>query len=315
MTKAFVFDIDGVLIRGGRLLAGAKESLERLNKLRIPWILLTNGGGSLESARAEALSAKIGVPISERQILQSHTPFRDFAAKHERILVVGGKNDACRTVAEKYGFRDVVLPLDILKHQPTVTPYPSFTNTFVGAKRLVNPDKPFDGIFVFHDSRDATTDTQVIIDLLLSDNGRLGTRRAAHSTAPSVPIHYSNGDMQWAADYPVSRFGQGALIATVDALYHQLTGHSLDRTVIGKPTKLTYDYASRLLADFIGSKVPDEIFMIGDNQYSDIRGANDYGWESILLKTGVYRETDPLFTKPTFIRENVAEAVDTALKQ
>lgn len=313
MTKAFVFDIDGVLIRGGRVLAGAKESLERLNRLHVPWILLTNGGGALESARAAALSEKIGVSISEQQILQSHTPFRDLSTKHERVLVVGGKDSTCRTVAEKYGFKDVVLPLDILKHHPTVTPYPSFTDTFVGARQLVNPQKPFDGIYVFHDSRDATTDTQVIIDILLSEGGQLGTRRTHHSATPSVPLHYSNGDMQWAADYPVSRFGQGALISMVDALYHQLTGHTLERTVIGKPTKLTYDYASRLLAQLTDNKKPDEIFMIGDNQHSDIKGANDYGWASVLVKTGVYRETDPLFTKPTFIRENVAEAVDTAL--
>lgn len=31
-----------------------------------------------------------------------------------------------------------------------------------------------------------------------------------------------------------------------------------------------------------------EIFMIGDNPASDIRGANAKGWVSILVKSGVF---------------------------
>jgi ribonucleotide monophosphatase NagD (HAD superfamily) len=33
-------------------------------------------------------------------------------------------------------------------------------------------------------------------------------------------------------------------------------------------------------------------FMIGDNPAGDIRGANQMGWESILVRTGVYKPGD-----------------------
>lgn len=32
--------------------------------------------------------------------------------------------------------------------------------------------------------------------------------------------------------------------------------------------------------------------MIGDNPASDIRGANEKGWESILVRSGVFRGED-----------------------
>jgi len=34
--------------------------------------------------------------------------------------------------------------------------------------------------------------------------------------------------------------------------------------------------------------------MIGDNPAGDIKGANQMGWESILVRTGVYKSGDAL---------------------
>jgi len=34
------------------------------------------------------------------------------------------------------------------------------------------------------------------------------------------------------------------------------------------------------------------IYMIGDNPASDIRGANAIGWPSFLVRTGVFRDAD-----------------------
>lgn len=41
---AFVFDIDGVLMRGAKPIPEASKSLELLNEHKVPFILLTNGG-------------------------------------------------------------------------------------------------------------------------------------------------------------------------------------------------------------------------------------------------------------------------------
>lgn len=55
--------------------------------------------------------------------------------------------------------------------------------------------------------------------------------------------------------------------------------------------------------------------MVGDNPASDIAGANNYGWRSILVRTGVFRgekpeEADPV---PHVVAKDVLEGVRWAL--
>lgn len=55
-----------------------------------------------------------------------------------------------------------------------------------------------------------------------------------------------------------------------------------------------------------------KIYMVGDNPESDIKGANDNGWESVLLRTGVYKDDDynTMVAKPTVgVFNNVEDAV------
>lgn len=70
-APAFVFDIDGVLMRGSSVLTEARRALARLyseSGPRVPLAFLTNGGGMLESRRAKVLSQALGVPVSENQV-------------------------------------------------------------------------------------------------------------------------------------------------------------------------------------------------------------------------------------------------------
>ena len=62
---------------------------------------------------------------------------------------------------------------------------------------------------------------------------------------------------------------------------------------------------------------PDQrlnVYMVGDNPESDIAGANAFGWESLLVKTGVYKDGVPAH-KPTRIVENVEEGVKWAIQR
>lgn len=70
----------------------------------------------------------------------------------------------------------------------------------------------------------------------------------------------------------------------------------------------------KFLENYLKSKTPYEIsnfYMIGDNPKSDIRGANQQGWISILVKSGVFNkdldndETDPA----NYVVDNFKEAV------
>lgn len=321
MTKAFVFDIDGVLLKGSKVLPGAARALRLLRQNHIPWIVLTNGGGTSETDRVAELSQKLEIPVHEDQFLQSHTPYKQFVKNHNRILAIGGKQNSVRRLALGYGFQDVVTTQQIVAAQPIIQAFPSLTTTMAGYNRMldgnIDLDRKFDAIFSFHDTYDFSTDAQIVVDLLLSEGGKLGTRRDLDNFDgnPSVPIYFSCADLQWAADYKLPRFGQGAFIETVRALYKALTGADLKDTVIGKPTAFTYRYADALLQAQAKKlrKSVSEVYMIGDNQNSDILGANNYGWQSILVRTGVYQPSDKLFTKPTFIADDVYAAVLRAL--
>lgn len=73
-------------------------------KKSYPFILLTNGGGTLESDRAKKLTKELGVPIAESSLVLSHTVFRSLVPKYgdKPVLVIGGNDDSCRRVAEAY---------------------------------------------------------------------------------------------------------------------------------------------------------------------------------------------------------------------
>ena len=98
-----------MLLRSSSPLPRARESLLLLQKYRIPFILLTNGGGQHETARVAELVKALRVPLEPSMFVQSHTPFAEFVYGNEKtpglkdkcILVTGGNKDNCRKVAEE----------------------------------------------------------------------------------------------------------------------------------------------------------------------------------------------------------------------
>ena len=91
-------------MRSSRLIPGARKALSILRNQRIPFILLTNGGGRLESERVKELSNRLCLEIDESIFIQSHTPYAQLGAEvqllDKHILVIGGKGDKCRKVAQ-----------------------------------------------------------------------------------------------------------------------------------------------------------------------------------------------------------------------
>lgn len=201
-----------------------------------------------------------------------------------------------------------------------------------------------DAIFVFNDPRDWALDSQIILDLLLSSQGILGTYsdKNGDSSLPNngwqqdgqPKLFFSNPDLFWATSYHMPRLGQGGFQASLQGVWDATTGGAtLDRTVIGKPYPDTYKYAERVLnkhrMQMLGGNGETKkkveplkrVFMVGDNPESDIRGANEFQsplgteWCSVLVKTGVFREgtVKPKY-QPRVIVEDVLDAVNWALK-
>jgi len=328
---AFCFDIDGVLKQGNHVLPQAKKALAILNgnnssKKCFPFILCTNGGGIPELERSQKLSKELGVPITPNQLVQSHTIFTQFLSSYrdQPILVIGGRGEKCRLVAEGYGFQQVYIPQDILKWDPSIWPFYKLTDHDRQIAKTADFSKiPFKAIFVMHDSYDWGLDIQIAIDALTSQDGIITNPMSSttNSEADHIPIYFSNPDFLWGNEYSRPRFGQGAVQTALRANYQRLTGRHLEAWTGGKPTRVTYDFANHLLKKIVHDKFNGQdlgpVYMIGDNPASDIQGANNYGWSSVLVKTGVFKGNKPEDAAhvPTAVQSDVLDAVQWALRR
>jgi len=63
LDYAFAFDIDGVLMLGPNAIPAGTKALKALEERKIPYILLTNGGGKWEPDRVTELSDRLGVNV------------------------------------------------------------------------------------------------------------------------------------------------------------------------------------------------------------------------------------------------------------
>ena len=196
---------------------------------------------------------------------------------------------------------------------------------------------------VFNDPRDWALDTQLVLDLLLSIGGNLGTLSTKNGD-PKLPnrgyqqddqpdLYFSNPDLFWASSYHLPRLGQGGFQAALEGIFNAVTGGPengvrLHKTLFGKPTQGTFEFAENRLRqhrNFLQDSEDDpgnlnSVYMVGDNPESDIRGANDYKsptgsrWDSILVRSGVYRGGKPAY-EPKVIVQDVWDAVRYGLQK
>lgn len=321
---AFAFDIDGVLIRGGKAIPEAIEAMQVLNGkneygIKVPYIFVTNGGGKTEQERCIQLSNQLDLGVSPGQFICGHTPMREMAEKFRTVLVVGGEGEKCRQVAEGYGFKDVVTPGDIIKDNPDTTPFRKLTADEIKNSRERDfSETKIDAIFVFADSRDWAGDQQIILDLLMSKGGYLGTRSDSFDEGPE--LFFSHDDVVWSASHDLTRLGMGALRLSLGAMFKAVTGKELNTTAFGKPQMGTFEFATKLLQQWRrrahGIEAPPEtVYFVGDTPESDIRGTNEYNnqsentWYSILVQTGVYQSGMKPRFEPQATVDTVLDAV------
>ncbi|KAG0017417.1 hypothetical protein BGZ81_010749 [Podila clonocystis] len=249
---------------------------------------------------------------------------RELAAKYEdsNVLIVGGNGSNCRRVAEHYGLKHVVTPEEVHAVYPSVCPSsaPEAREAPLAEKYLQNVYRPVEAIMVFHDSVDWGRDLQVMLDALVSRNGLLGTIKSQtelHTTKQSVPLYFSNADLVWSNEFPVPRFAQGTFRTCLERIFKDLTGNKLEYTLYGKPHATTYKYAESVLNRLAPIHVGPEgalrkrtVYMIGDNPYADIAGANGCGWNSLLVRTGVFEGEGNHHIHPaTAVVDDVEDAV------
>jgi HAD superfamily hydrolase (TIGR01456 family) len=322
------FDIDGVLLRGNRVLEGAREALLALIAQRVPFIFLTNGGGEREWRKAAKLSDALQLPVHPEQVVLSHSPLRPVVARHaeDRILVLGCRD--VMDVARSYGARHAVdIPM-LTADDPRRYPFIHYEHT-----PMPDPDRPFAAAFILHDPNDWAPELQITLDVL-----RGGVPLGSGGNAQQIPIYASNMDLVYSASHPVPRLAAGAFSVALSSLWKAVTGTELAITKYGKPERVTFDFAHAqlqrwaVLADELGhwhgvapgssisgGRAPPphraltlaeqadaaalrqvapaaapcfrRILHVGDNPAADVRGANGAGepWRSVLVRTGLFQ--------------------------
>eukprot|EP00076_Gallus_gallus_P008731 XP_004938006.1 haloacid dehalogenase-like hydrolase domain-containing 5 isoform X1 [Gallus gallus] len=333
----FLFDIDGVLVRGSQVVPAAREAFRRLSdaggRLRVPVVFLTNAGNCLRAAKARELSQALGLQVSPEQVILSHSPLRLFSQFHPKCVLVAGQGPVEEN-ARNLGFKHVVTIEALRKAYPLL----DMVDQSRRPKELPPPTTGFptiEGVVLFGEPVRWETSLQLIIDVLLS-NGNPGAEPEG-IPYPHLPVLACNMDLLWMAEAKMPRFGHGTFLLCLENIYKKVTGRELKyEALIGKPSTVTYRYAEYLIkeqAEKHGWKAPiRRLYAIGDNPMSDVYGANLYNnylksaqqnqveagvkripqaanpqtedrlavesCESILVCTGVYRHNADVSRKP-----------------
>lgn len=308
-------DIDGVIVRGNKLIEGSKEAFHELltfdGEFVVPTIFLTNGGGALRSTKASQLSEYLGVNISADQVVLAHSPLRSMTSLHGKHTLVVGQGPL-EDICQKLGFSKITT-IESLRHL-----FP--LHDIVDAERRAtakapNPDaisfEPVEAVVLLGDPVRWETQMQLIIDALMT-NGYIG-RPMTSVPYPHLPVVACNADLIWAAQAPLPRIGHGSFLHVLESLYAKITGKPLVyEAILGKPSPLTYQYGERVIQSaskrINGPDVLKTLYGIGDNPETDIAGANAYNdtiaaggghgahaCQSILVKSGVFMEEDSNF--------------------
>lgn len=163
-------------------------------------------------------------------------------------------------------------PGDIITAYPTIWP---FAQNFLDYYRDHSRPLPcpieardpsaslkIDAVFIYNDPRDWALDTQIILDILLSHNGILGSYSKLNDNPDlpnrgfqqdgQPPLYFSNPDLLWAAAYHLPRLGQGGFREALEGVWAAVTGGEkmgvkLLKTVIGKPYRDTFLFAENKL--------------------------------------------------------------------
>ncbi|KAI5298117.1 hypothetical protein KEM56_004306 [Ascosphaera pollenicola] len=330
-TFAFAFDVDGVLSRGKQAIPEAIEALKALHGqneygIHVPFVVVTNGGGTTEEQRCKELSSLLETAIAPAQFICSHTPMKQLAREHRTVLVVGLDPERCRHVALSYGFQDVLTTHDFIRSDPSIAPFKSLSKEeYVKAVHRSLASIVIDAILVLSSSRDWGADQQIILDLSMSQGGRHGTRSQTFDEGPA--LYFAHEDVVWSTDKAFPRIGLGAFKRSLQEIFRALTAKHLPITVFGKPENVIFQCAERTLRDFRRERyglvaAPDTVYFVGDSPGSDVRGTNAYhdsgrcesAWRPILVETGIYEAGTEPEHKPFRVVANVLEAVKMALK-
>ncbi|NXB29810.1 HDHD5 hydrolase, partial [Eulacestoma nigropectus] len=316
----FLFDIDGVLVRGKTPIPAAKTAFRKLvnsqGQFLVPVVFVTNAGNCLRQKKADQLSHLLGVPISQDQVMMSHSPLRMFKRYHEKCVLVSGQGPLL-DIAQDLGFCQPITIDTLREKRPLLDAVDHDRRPNV----LVSVDfcfKPL-SVVLFGEPVRWETSLQLIIDVLLT-SGYPGNPYEQENY-PHIPVLACNMDLMWVAEAQSPRFGHGTFMVCLENIYKKITGKELKyEALMGKPSRLTYQYAEHLIRAQALQRSWEQpiqtLYAVGDNLMTDVYGANLWENElasaaaarcrSVLVCTGVY---NPHTEVPLDTRDSITETV------
>ncbi|XP_012862028.2 haloacid dehalogenase-like hydrolase domain-containing 5, partial [Echinops telfairi] len=240
-TFGFLLDIDGVLVRGHKVIPAALEAFRKLvdaqGQFRVPVVFVTNSGNILQHVKAQELSSLFGFKVDPDQVILCHSPMELFSQFHGKRMLVSGQGPLVEN-ARLLGFRHVVTVEELRTAFPVLDMVDLERRPKTTAP--VRNDFPaIEGVLLLGEPVRWETNLQLIMDVLLS-NGNPGTGLAT-APYPHLPVLASNLDLLWMAEAKMPRFGHGTFLLCLEAIYRKVTGKELRyEGLMGKPSLLTY---------------------------------------------------------------------------
>uniref|UniRef100_A0A8C9NA79 Haloacid dehalogenase-like hydrolase domain-containing 5 n=1 Tax=Serinus canaria TaxID=9135 RepID=A0A8C9NA79_SERCA len=265
----FLFDIDGVLVRGRTPIPAARAAFRKLvnpqGQFLVPVVFVTNAGDCLRQKKAEQLSHLLG--ISQDQVMMSHSPLRMFKRYHEKCVLVSGQGPLL-DIAQDLGFCQPITIDTLREKRPLLDAVDHDRRPNV----LVT-------VVLFGEPVRWETSLQLIIDVLLT-SGYPGNPYGQESY-PHLPVLACNMDLMWVAEAQSPRFGHGTFMVCLENIYKKITGKDLKyEALMGKPSRLTYQYAEHLIRAQALQRSWEQpiqtLYAVGDNVMTDVYGANLY---------------------------------------
>ncbi|RMC00127.1 hypothetical protein DUI87_23537 [Hirundo rustica rustica] len=244
----FLFDIDGVLVRGKTPIPAARTAFQKLvnsqGQFLVPVVFVTNAGNCLRQNKADQLSHLLGVPL----------------------------------VCPSLGFCQPITIDTLREKRPLLDAVDHDRRPKVLSPSAVELPK-IEAVVLFGEPVRWETSLQLIIDVLLT-SGYPGNPYEQQNH-PHIPVLACNMDLMWVAEAQSPRFGHGTFMVCLENIYKKITGKDLKyEALMGKPSRLTYQYAEHLIRAQALQRSWEQpiqtLYAVGDNLMTDVYGANLY---------------------------------------
>lgn len=259
-----LFDAYGVLVNANEALQGARELIEKLNRINKSYYILSNG--SSRSPESTALSyQKKGLQIPSERVINSGSLVPKWINQQkivsDKVYILGP--ESCHFMLEG-----------------------------TQCKPCSKGSDDFDLLIIGNQDGYPFVET---IDHVISSLFTIFSKKG------SIPLLLPNPDLIYPKNQGVGITGGMVAKMIESALQLRFPNESISFFNLGKPYSEIFVEAKRRSGE------EASLIMIGDQLYTDVRGANNAGIDSVLIGTGLTKIADldeyPLQDVPTFTME------------